>query len=77
MVASPAYLFAMKCRAMRLGAVAENSDVEDITRLAQELGLTSPDHAFALIASFYPGQIIEPKTQFGLEEIFDRLQKSP
>jgi hypothetical protein len=33
------YLFAMKCRAMRLGGVDENRDIEDIRNLAVEIGL--------------------------------------
>lgn len=68
----PEYLFAMKCRAMRIGGVDENRDIEDIRRLAVELGLTSADEALALVASFYPRAQLQPKVQFGLEEIFSR-----
>jgi hypothetical protein len=71
MIASPAYLFAMKCRAMRLGGVAENTDVHDIRRLASEIGVTSAQQALDLVSAFYPAQVLEPKTRFGLEEIFD------
>ena len=73
MVASPEYLFAMKCRAMRVGGVDSNSDIEDIAGLAQELGIETAEQAFEIIAGFYPAQVIEPKTQFGLEEIFERM----
>lgn len=73
LVANPAYVFAMKCRAMRLGGVEESTDIADITRLAQEIGLTSAQDALDLVAAFYPDRIIEPKTRFGLEEIFARL----
>lgn len=73
MIASPEYLFAMKCRAMRLGGVDESIDIDDIRRLAGEIGLTSAQEALDLVAAFYPDQLIEPKTRFGLEEIFDKL----
>jgi hypothetical protein len=73
MVANPAYLFAMKCRAMRIGGIGESTDVGDIKLLASEIGLTSATQALDLVAAFYPDRIIEPSTRFGLEEIFDRL----
>jgi hypothetical protein len=60
----------MKCRAMRLGGVDENRDIEDIRRLASEIALGSVDQAVALVASFYPWSQLLPKVQFGLEEIF-------
>lgn len=74
MVANPAYLFAMKYRAMRLGGVVENTDVDDITRLAREIGVTDAQAALDLVGAFYPAQVLEPKTRFGLEEIFSGLQ---
>ena len=38
------YLFAMKCRAMRIGGVeGENSDVDDIRHLAAEIGISTID----------------------------------
>lgn len=71
MLACPRYLFAMKCRAMRLGGIETNSDVEDIRRLAAEIGIGSVEEALGLVAQFYPNHLIQPKTQFALEEIFD------
>jgi hypothetical protein len=70
MIASPAYLFAMKCRAMRLGGVEENADIADIRHLSRELGLTNARDALALVSAFYPDRLIAPKTRFGREEIF-------
>jgi len=70
MVAAPEYLFAMKCRAMRIGGVDENSDVDDVRRLALEIGVTTVDEALSLVADFYPHGLLQPKTRFGLEEIF-------
>lgn len=72
MLANPAYLFAMKCRAMRIGGVDAAADVEDIRKLARELGIDTAQAALELLASFYPDRLIEAKTRFGIEEIFDR-----
>ena len=69
MVANPRYLLAMKCRAMRLGG-EESQDVADIRHLAAETGIATAREALDLVAEFYPNKLIEPKTQFGLEEIF-------
>jgi hypothetical protein len=73
LVPARAYPFAMKCRAMRLGGVDENRDIEDIRRLATEIGLRNVHDAIALVASFYPQAQLPPKVQFGLEEIFSGL----
>lgn len=70
LVATPAYLFAMKCLAMRLGGGEQAADVKDIRMLGALLGITSPQDAFTAIARYYPLQKLPPKTQFGLEEIF-------
>jgi hypothetical protein len=69
-VPRPEYLFAMKCRAMRLGGVDENRDIEDIRRLAVEIGIQTVEDAMGLVSSFYPRSQLQPKVQFGLEEIF-------
>src|SRR5581483_3948615 len=71
-VPRPEYLFAMKCRAMRIGGVEESQDVDDIRRLAKAIGVRSAE-ALDLVETFYPRHKIEPKTQFGLEEIFSNL----
>jgi hypothetical protein len=76
MVPNPAYLFAMKCRAMRIGGVDESVDIDDIKQLAREIGLTSAREALDLVTAFYPDRLIEPKTRFGLEEIFDKLSEA-
>lgn len=60
----------MKCRAMRLGSVDENRDIEDIRRLGIEIGIRSAAQAIDLVSSFYPQSRLQPKVQFGLEEIF-------
>jgi hypothetical protein len=62
-------LFAMKCQAMRIGGVEETSDVNDIRALARETGMATVQEALELVAEFYPSNMLEPKVQFGLEEI--------
>jgi hypothetical protein len=70
LVATPAYLFAMKCLAMRAGGVDESGDVQDIRNLAAELGIASAKDALLAVSRYYPLERIPPKTQFGIEEIF-------
>jgi hypothetical protein len=74
LVATPAYLFAMKCLAMRLGGGEEAMDVEDIRKLGRMLGIASAEDAFAAISRYYPAKKLPPKTQFGIEEIFGERQ---
>jgi hypothetical protein len=69
-VASPAYLFAMKCLAMRAGGVEDVQDIEDIRNLGQLLGIMTAEQAIAVVSRYYPPQALPPKTRFGLEEIF-------
>jgi len=72
-IPKPEYLFAMKCRAMRIGGIEQSQDIEDIKGLAAAIGLKSAQEAMDLVQAFYPRHMIEPKTQFGLEEIFSKL----
>ena len=71
--AKPEYLFAMKCRAMRIGGVETNSDIDDIKLLARAIGLKSSLDALTLVEKFYPQNMLKPKTRLGLEEIFASL----
>jgi hypothetical protein len=71
-VASPRYLFAMKCLAMQIGGVDETRDRADIEALATAIGVTTAEQAIGIVAQFYPASQISPKTQLGLEEIFGR-----
>lgn len=70
MVASPEYLFAMKCLAMRSAAAERAEDVEDIRRLGSVLGVKSADEALVIVSRYYPASQVQPKTRFGIEEIF-------
>ena len=73
LVPKPEYMFAMKCRATRVGGVDSSSDIDDIKNLAQELGITSVEQALAIVEDFYPANLLEPKTRLGLEEILSSL----
>ena len=67
MVAQPAYLLAMKCLAMRIGA--EFHDEEDIRYLLRHLDVRSYDAATSLIAKYYPLERFPPKTLYALAEL--------
>ena len=67
MTASPEYLLAMKCLAMRLGA--EFHDEADIRYLLRFLNVTSYQVALDTISRYYPLEQIPQKTLYALEEI--------
>lgn len=69
-VATPAYLFAMKCLAMRASGAERSDDIEDVRHLGTGLGMTNASDALALVMRYYPAGRISPKTRFGVEEIF-------
>jgi len=69
-VASPAYLFAMKCLAMRVGGTEQNQDIDDIRQLGAVLGITNAEAAISVVMRYYPAGRVPPKTKFGLDEIF-------
>jgi len=73
LVATPAYLFAMKCLAMRLGGVDETADIADIRELGRLLGIKCAGDALAIVSRYYPAEALPPKTRFGIEEIFGRI----
>ncbi len=66
----------MKCRAMWLGGVDANRDIEHIRHLAVEIGIRNVEEAIALVSSFYPRSVLLPKVQFGLDEIFSAMQET-
>ncbi len=67
------YLFAMKCRAMRVGGVETSSDIDDIKLLARAIGIQNSQDALTLVEKFDPQNVLQPKTRLGLEEIFSNL----
>ena len=67
MTASPEYLLAMKCLAMRLGA--EFHDEADIRYLLRFLNIDNYQVALDTISSYYPLEQFPQKTLYALEEI--------
>ena len=67
MTASPQYLLAMKCLAMRLGA--EFHDEADIRYLLRFLNIENYQVAINTISRYYPLEQIPQKTLYALEEI--------
>ena len=51
-VATPHYLFAMKCLAMRIAGVDDTRDRSDILMLGQEIGVTSAEEALGIVAEY-------------------------
>ena len=73
-LASPPYLFAMKCMALRFDN-EENSDINDIIMLAKELNIETADMAFEVVEKYYPTDRLPARNQFGIQELFDNLEK--
>jgi hypothetical protein len=67
MVATPEYLLAMKCAAMRLGE--EFRDLDDIRFLLRYLNITQAEEAMAVVLQYFDEVQVLPKTRFALEEI--------
>ena len=67
LAATPEYLLAMKCLAMRLGA--EFHDQDDVRFLLRYLNITRYPAALEVIARYYPIDRIPQKTLYALEEL--------
>lgn len=65
--ATPEYLLAMKCLAMRLGE--EFHDEEDVRFLLRFLNLARFDKALDVVGRYYPLERIPQKTLYALEEL--------
>ena len=66
-VATPDYLLAMKCLAMRIGE--EFQDIDDVRFLLRLLDITSCEAALSVIGKFYPLDRFPQKTLYVLEEL--------
>lgn len=66
-VARPAYLLAMKCAAMRLGA--EFHDLDDVRYLLRYLNITSSDEALRIVTQYFDEAQLMPKTKLALDEL--------
>ena len=67
LIAQPAYLLAMKCMAMRLGA--EFRDQDDVRFLLRLLDVRTYDEAISIITKYYPLNQIPQKTIYMLPEL--------
>ena len=63
--ASPKFLLAMKLMASRT-----ERDTDDIKTLYEICGLTTAEEGLAVLESFYPQDLILPRVQFLLQEMF-------
>ena len=66
-VARPAYLLAMKCAAMRLGA--EFHDLDDVRYLLRYLNVSTRAEAMRIVTQYFDEAQLPPKTRFALEEL--------
>jgi hypothetical protein len=67
MVAQPAYLLAMKCLSMRIGA--EFHDEDDVRYLLRHLDVRSYDQALSIIKRYYSLERFPQKTLYALAEL--------
>jgi hypothetical protein len=67
MVASPRYLLAMKCVAMRLGP--EFHDLEDVRYLLRHLDIRTAAEAMAIVRDYFDEASIPPRAALALEEL--------
>jgi len=67
LTASPEYLLAMKCLAMRLGEGFHDED--DVRFLLRYLNLTDYRKALEVVTRYYPRERFPQKTLYALEEI--------
>lgn len=63
--ASTEYLLALKVFAARI-----DRDDDDVTFLADQLGLTTSDEVLDVMVRFYPAKRIEAKVQFYIQQLF-------
>lgn len=66
-VASPTYLLAMKCAAMRLGA--DFHDLDDVRYLLRYLNISSRAEAMRIVTKYFDEAQLPAKTRFALEEL--------
>ncbi len=62
------YMLAMKAISARF----DTHDKDDVIFLIEHLALKSPKAVFRIIERYYPKQQIPPKTQFLVEELFEK-----
>ncbi|MEI6169121.1 MAG: DUF6036 family nucleotidyltransferase [bacterium] len=73
-VAAPEYLLAMKCMSMRIGK--DETDIHDIRFLMKHLKLRNAAAILNVVEKYYPGNQIQPKTRFAIEELCQEIETS-
>ena len=73
MVAQPAYLLAMKCLAMRIGA--EFHDEDDVRYLLRHLDIRDYEAALAVIGKYYALERFPPKSLYALGELLPKADR--
>lgn len=73
MVAQPAYLLAMKCLALRIGA--EFRDEDDVRYLLRHLDIATYQEALAVITRYYPLERFPQKTLYALAELLPHTDR--
>ena len=71
--ATPFYLLAMKCLAMRIGA--EFHDVEDVRFLIRYLNLETYEEVLEQIGKYYPLERFPAKTKYALKELLSKINR--
>ena len=66
---SAKYMLAMKCLASRIGT----KDEDDIEFLIKHLKLRNVEDVISILTSFYDPKLIQPKTQYMIEDIIEML----
>ncbi len=69
------YLLALKLMAARSGAFEMAKDREDSIVLCRSLGIRSADVAFATIERYFPASMVQPRTQYFVEEVVAQLNE--
>lgn len=68
-IPSAEYMLAMKCMSARLTGT---KDTEDIIYLINYLKIKSVDDTVKVVEKYFPQNLIQPKMQYMLEELFDQ-----
>ena len=65
----PEFLLSMKAISARI----DSMDAQDLVTLIRHLGIKNVNQVIDILSKYYPHTQVNPKTQFFLEELFDKL----
>jgi hypothetical protein len=74
-LASPRYMLAMKLASLRTGV--GQRDVDDVTRLAHEIGVSTVDELLAIHKAYFPNHPLDARRIVMVGEIAEQLNASP